>query len=190
MNDSKGKNNGAGEMEELRGPAMPQKVSRNVNQLRDEKLNLGQRAADALAKQAGSWKFIFGFAVILALWMFINSIAFFVRNWDPYPFILLNLVLSCLAAIQAPVIMMSQNRQEQRDRLKADADYDVNVKAEAEVERLHRKLDNLHARLERVYREQIKELLALQEEQMGMLSGLTGKAAPGKGDGGGSARSD
>ena len=183
MNKEQNQSRESNGSEDLRGPAIPQKVSRNVNKLRDEKLNFGQRAADALANQAGSWKFIFTFAAVLAVWMFLNSVAFFVRNWDPYPFILLNLVLSCLAAIQAPVIMMSQNRQEQRDRLKADADFDVNVKAEAEVERLHRKLDNMHERLERLYRDQIKELLSLQQEQMNILGGLSGKGAAGGGSG-------
>lgn len=83
MNNVKEKKDDQKVPEALRGPAVSQKVSRNVNKLSDEKLNLGQRAADALAKQAGSWKFIFSFAVILVLWMFVNSIAFFVRNWDP-----------------------------------------------------------------------------------------------------------
>ena len=161
---------------ELKGPAIAEKVSRNVNEMQAERLTVGQRAADTLAKQAGSWGFIFSFAAILAVWMFLNSMAL-IRNWDPYPFILLNLVLSCLAAIQAPVIMMSQNRQETRDRLKADADYDVNVKAEAEIERLHAKLDHMHARLERTLSDHIRQLLKLQEEQM-QLMGASAKGSP------------
>ena len=170
----KGKNEGTG----LYGPAIPQKVVRNVNDMHDERLTAGQKAADTLARQAGSWKFIFGFMVVLAVWMFLNATAI-IQNWDPYPFILLNLVLSCLAAIQAPVIMMSQNRQEEKDRMEADSDYKINVKAEAELERLHRKIDYLHSKLERVYSDQVKELLKLQEEQMTILGGLSDKGKSG-----------
>ncbi len=159
---------------ELQGPAVAEKVSVNVNKAHRESLTTGQRAADSLAKQAGSWRFIFIFLIILGVWMLLNSIAF-INNWDPYPFILLNLVLSCLAAIQAPVIMMSQNRQEERDRLEADADYHVNVKAEAELERLHRKLDHMHNKLDRLNEERVKELLQLQQEQMQILKDLAEK---------------
>ena len=166
----KGKNEGAG----LYGPAIPEKVARNVNDMHDERLTFGQKAADMLAKQAGSWRFIFGFIAVLVVWMFVNAAAI-ISSWDPYPFILLNLVLSCLAAIQAPVIMMSQNRQEDKDRLEADADYKINVKAEAELERLHRKIDYLHSKLERVYSDHVRELLRLQEEQMAILGGMAGK---------------
>ncbi len=157
---------------DLLGPAIPEKVSKNVNVLHQEQLGFGERAADVLAKQAGSWRFIMGFMAVLVIWMALNSVAF-IKGWDPYPFILLNLVLSCLAAIQAPVIMMSQNRQEDRDRLEADADYHINVKAEAELERLHRKIDHLHAKLERVYSRSVEQLLKLQEEQMSILGSLS-----------------
>ncbi|MHB1390183.1 MAG: DUF1003 domain-containing protein [Thermoleophilia bacterium] len=150
--------------ESLLGPAVPERVSRNVALERAQQLTFGQRAADSLARQAGSWRFIFIFAAILVTWITINGFAW-IQNWDPYPFILLNLVLSCLAAIQAPVIMMSQNRQEEYDRQKAEADYEVNVKAEKEVERLHLKLDRLN-------NERVKELLRLQEEQMELLKSL------------------
>ena len=93
---------------------------------------IGQRASDTLSKWAGSWTFILSFFVFLGLWMAAN-VLMWVREWDPYPFILLNLVLSCLAAIQAPIILMSQNRTAQRDRLKAEFDYKVNRTAEKEI---------------------------------------------------------
>lgn len=93
---------------------------------------LGQRAADNLTNWAGSWTFIIGFLIFIALWMIANIYAW-THEWDPYPFILLNLVLSCLAALQAPVILMSQNRQAQRDRAKAEYDYRINRKAEQEI---------------------------------------------------------
>ena len=92
----------------------------------------GQRAADSVARGAGSWTFIILFLVLLGLWMVVNVYAW-INTWDPYPFILLNLVLSCVAALQAPIILMSQNRQAQKDRLKADYDYKVNRKAEKEI---------------------------------------------------------
>ena len=92
----------------------------------------GQKASDKLSKWAGSWTFILSFFVFLGLWM-VSNVLMWVREWDPYPFILLNLVLSCLAAIQAPIILMSQNRTAQRDRLKAEFDYKVNRTAEKEI---------------------------------------------------------
>ena len=104
------------------------------------KYTLGQRAADAIAKFAGSWAFIFSFTGVLILWMVVN-VLLAARAFDPYPFILLNLVLSCVAAIQAPLIMMSQNRQEAKDRERAENDYKVNLKSELIVDDLHKKLD-------------------------------------------------
>ena len=101
-----------------------------------EKYTLGQRAADAIAKFAGSWAFIFAFTGVLILWMVINTILA-AKAFDPYPFILLNLVLSCVAAIQAPLIMMSQNRQEEKDRRRAENDYKVNLKTEIMIEDLY-----------------------------------------------------
>ena len=103
-----------------------------AQQFRQGKLTFGQKSADFLAKWAGSWTFILSFFIILTLWMIANVYAW-INTWDPYPFILLNLVLSCLAAIQAPVILMSQNRAAQRDRLRAEYDYSVNRKAEKEI---------------------------------------------------------
>lgn len=107
-----------------------------------EKESLGVRLADRVAEFGGSWTFIGIFAAILVVWMLVNAFWYSNKGFDPYPFILLNLVLSCLAAIQAPVIMMSQNRQEDRDRLRARRDYYINLKAEEEIRSLHKKLDN------------------------------------------------
>ena len=110
-----------------------------------EKYTLGQRAADAIAKFAGSWAFIFAFTGVLILWMVINTILA-AKAFDPYPFILLNLVLSCVAAIQAPLIMMSQNRQEEKDRRRAENDYKVNLKTEIMIEDLHDKMNKIIAK--------------------------------------------
>lgn len=97
-----------------------------------QKTSFGQKAADGLTKWAGSWTFIISFVIFLILWMAANIYGW-LQKWDPYPFILLNLVLSCLAALQAPIILMSQNRQAQRDRIKAEYDYRINKKAEEEI---------------------------------------------------------
>ena len=110
-----------------------------------EKYTLGQRAADAIAKFAGSWAFIFAFTGVLILWMVVNTILAS-NAFDPYPFILLNLVLSCVAAIQAPLIMMSQNRQEEKDRRRAENDYKVNLKTEIMIEDLYDKVNAILAR--------------------------------------------
>ena len=109
------------------------------------KYTLGQRAADAIAKFAGSWAFIFSFTGVLVLWMVINTVLA-ARAFDPYPFILLNLVLSCVAAIQAPLIMMSQNRQEEKDRRRAENDYKVNLKTEIMIDDLHDKVNAILAK--------------------------------------------
>ncbi len=110
-----------------------------------EKYTLGQRSADAIARFAGSWAFIFAFTGVLILWMVINTILAS-NAFDPYPFILLNLVLSCVAAIQAPLIMMSQNRQEEKDRRRAENDYKVNLKTEIMIEDLHDKVNAILAK--------------------------------------------
>ena len=110
-----------------------------------EKYTLGQRAADAIAKFAGSWAFIFSFAGVLLLWMVVNTILA-ADAFDPFPFILLNLVLSCVAAIQAPLIMMSQNRQEEKDRRRAENDYKVNLKTEIMIEDLYDKVNAILAK--------------------------------------------
>lgn len=124
------------------------RVSRNLNVEEQERMTLGQRVADKVATFGGSWPFIFVFGAIMLFWVLLNSTALLSHHYDPYPYILLNLFLSMLAAIQAPVIMMSQNRQSAKDRLKGDLDYEVNLKAELEVAQLHRKVDNLYERLE------------------------------------------
>jgi uncharacterized membrane protein len=112
------------------------RAARNLNILEaEERQTVGQRMSDALTKGAGSWRFIVSFLVVLMVWMVVNAIAG-LRHWDPYPFILLNLVLSCVAAVQAPIILMSQNREEARDRLRAEADYEVDLKAEVLLEHL------------------------------------------------------
>ena len=110
-----------------------------------EKYTLGQRAADAIAKFAGSWAFIFSFTGVLLLWMVVNTILA-ADAFDPFPFILLNLVLSCVAAIQAPLIMMSQNRQEEKDRRRAENDYKVNLKTEIMIEDLYDKVNAILAK--------------------------------------------
>ena len=117
----------------------------SVNPEKEKKLTRGQRAADAIAKFAGSWAFIFSFTGVLILWMAVNALLA-ARAFDPYPFILLNLVLSCVAAIQAPLIMMSQNRQEEKDRRRAENDYKVNLKTEIMIEDLYDKVNAILAR--------------------------------------------
>ena len=118
-------------------------VSRNINKEFETGMTLGDRLADRLADFGGSWTFIVIFMTILVIWMAINTWILLTRPFDPYPYILLNLVLSCLAAIQAPVILMSQNRQEAKDRLRSEHDYQINMKAEIEIRKLHEKIDHL-----------------------------------------------
>jgi uncharacterized membrane protein len=118
-------------------------LSRNMETEFDTKLTFGERMADKVASFGGSWHFIITFGVIILIWIVINSVVLLMRPFDPYPFILLNLVLSCLASLQAPIIMMSQNRQEVKDRLRSEHDYQVNLKAEIEIRQLHIKLDQL-----------------------------------------------
>lgn len=124
-----------------------------------EKYTLGQRAADTIAKFAGSWAFIFSFAGVLILWMVVNAILA-AKAFDPYPFILLNLVLSCVAAIQAPLIMMSQNRQEEKDRHRAENDYKVNLKTEIMIEDLYDKVNAILAK-----QSQIEKLLTEEKTE-------------------------
>jgi uncharacterized membrane protein len=137
-------------------------LSRNINVEFERKLSLGERMSDSLANSAGSWRFIIIFMVVLVAWIIINTIVLIQKPFDPYPFILLNLILSCIAAIQAPVIMMSQNRQEAKDRLRSEYDYRVNLKAELEIRQLHEKMDHLLIT-------QWQRLLELQEMQMELI---------------------
>lgn len=140
-------------------------MTENLNTTIDETATFGQRLADKVATFGGSWTFILLFAGVLVVWIVINSVALFSNPFDPYPFILLNLVLSCLAAIQAPIIMMSQNRQNAKDRMKADNDYRVNLKAELEIRHLHSKLDLLLTH-------QWQRLLEIQQVQTDLLEEL------------------
>lgn len=117
--------------------------SRNVNEIHEDNLTFGQRIADKVADVAGSWTFIIVFILILMLWIAINSLQILLHPFDQFPFILLNLVLSCIAALQAPVIMMSQNRQEAKDRLRAEHDYEINLKSEILIEELLKRLIKL-----------------------------------------------
>jgi CRP/FNR family transcriptional regulator, cyclic AMP receptor protein len=125
-------------------------VTRNPNVEEEEMLTFGQHVADRVAAFGGSWSFILIFMAIIAVWMTVNVLLAF-KSFDPYPFILLNLMLSSLAALQAPVIMMSQNRQAFKDRLNADADYKVNLKAELEVAHLHRKVDRIYEEMQAAF---------------------------------------
>ncbi len=148
--------------------AQQELVAEDVNEEFEQQLTLGDRLADKIAEFGGSWVFICIFAGVLALWIVINTALLAQRPFDPYPFILLNLVLSCIAAIQAPVIMMSQNRQEDRDRLHAEHDYRVNLKAELEIRLLHEKMDLLLTR-------QWQRLLEIQQIQMDLMGQVVGQ---------------
>lgn len=128
-------------------------------------LTVGQRIADKVASFGGSWTFIISFGVFIFIWISINVFWLFNKSFDPYPFILLNLILSCLAAIQAPVIMMSQNRQEEKDRDRAKKDYMINLKSELEVRTLHEKIDHF-------VMDQQQELLELQKVQIEMMTDI------------------
>jgi uncharacterized membrane protein len=146
-------------------------ISKDVVKEHEEHLTFGQRAADQVASFGGSWTFIGIFFVVMAVWIGLNS--YVLIEWDkknifdPYPYILLNLVLSLMAAVQAPIIMMSQNRQAQRDRLDANHDYEVNLKAELEIMALHVKMDQL-------MEHQMEDLVNMQKEQIQMLTSLVG----------------
>jgi CRP/FNR family transcriptional regulator, cyclic AMP receptor protein len=120
---------------------------KNVNEIVDEQMSLGQKVADLVARFGGSWIFIISFCVFLLLWMAVNTAYVLQSPPDPYPYIFLNLILSCIAALQAPIIMMSQNRQAVKDRLQADQDFQINIKAEFAIQQIHRKLDELRAGL-------------------------------------------
>lgn len=139
-------------------------LSKNIQEEYDRQLSFGDRVSDAVADLGGSWPFIIGFFIFLMVWMGINSALFIWRPYDPYPFILLNLVLSCLAAVQAPIIMMSQNRQGEKDRLRAENDYQINLKAEIEIRHLHEKIDHLVLH-------QWRRLLEIQQLQLEVLDG-------------------
>jgi len=123
-------------------------VAKNVNEEEEEQMTFGERIADRVASFGGSWTFIIFFGFILLCWAALNTILLHDKGFDPYPYILLNLFLSMLASLQAPVIMMSQNRQSTKDRLKADLDYEINLKAELEVAQLHNKVDRIYEEMQ------------------------------------------
>jgi uncharacterized membrane protein len=140
-------------------------IAKNVDAESEQAWTFGERLADRIATFGGSWTFLICFGAFLALWIVANSLVLVLRPPDPYPYILLNLILSCLAAIQAPIIMMSQNRQEAKDRLRAMHDYQVNLKAELEIRHLHDKIDH-------VLSHQWDRLTQIQEIQLDLLSEL------------------
>jgi len=133
-----------------------------------EVLSRGQKISDRVARFGGSWKFIIFFAIFLTIWILFNMYAPNRDDFDPYPFILMNLILSCVAAMQAPIIMMSQNRKEEKDRMRSENDYLINLKAEMEIRSMHQKLDLL-------LEEQIKTLYDLQASQFAMLEEMSSK---------------
>ncbi len=142
-------------------------IAQNVVQDYVEQLTFGQRLADKVASFGGSWTFISIFGVVLVIWVILNSFILisYSKAFDPYPYILLNLFLSMLAAIQAPIILMSQNRQAYKDRLNAEHDYEVNLKSELEIMTLHEKIDLLRDK-------QWSELIAMQQEQLRLITQL------------------
>lgn len=146
-------------------------LAHNVAAEFDSTLTVGERIADRVAEFGGSWRFILTFGGILAVWIMVNTIVLISRPFDPFPFILLNLVLSCLAALQAPVIMMSQNRQEAKDRMRAEHDYQINLKAELEIRHLSRKVDQL-------MHHQWHRLLEIRQIQMELADELDQRRAP------------
>ena len=137
------------EDEEIIHLLLDKKVSKNINNSHKETLSLGNKISDKIAEIVGSWFFIITFLIVLFLWITLNAVYLF-KPFDPFPFILLNLVLSCVAALQAPVIMMSQNRQEHKDRIRGENDYKVNLKSELIIEDLHAKIDKLIVNQEQI----------------------------------------
>ena len=141
-------------------------LTENIEKQFERKLTFGEHLSDKIAEFGGSWRFIIVFGVILLGWIVLNALVLLNRAFDPYPFILLNLILSSLAALQAPVIMMSQNRSEARDRLRAENDYKVNLKAELEIRHLHEKIDHL-------LRGQYNRLFEIQQIQIELLEEIS-----------------
>ena len=135
-----------------------------------ETLSRGQRLSDKIARFGGSWAFIISFLLVLAVWIIFNILAVKQERFDPYPFILMNLVLSCIAALQAPVIMMSQNRQEEKDRKRSENDYLINLKAELELRSLHQKMDLL-------LQDEVRSISEVQEKQFKLLTDLDQRLA-------------
>ena len=144
-------------------------LATNVDKEFESSWSFGERLSDGIARFGGSWTFILCFGAFMTLWIVMNTLVVGLHPPDPYPFILLNLILSCLAAIQAPIIMMSQNRQEAKDRLRSQHDYQINLKAELEIRHLHDKLDHLLSH-------QWDRLVQIQEFQLELLSAIFKKA--------------
>lgn len=142
-----------------------QTLAADVDSDYEENWTFGERLADRIADFGGSWTFLIIFGLFIVAWIMINSLVLYWRPVDPFPFILLNLLLSCLAAVQAPIIMMSQNRQEAKDRLRARNDYQVNLKAELEIRQLHEKIDHLLSH-------QWERMIEIQEVQLDLLNEL------------------
>ncbi|MDA7865245.1 DUF1003 domain-containing protein [Akkermansiaceae bacterium] len=140
-----------------------------------EQLTFGQRLADKIATFGGSWTFLISFFSFLLIWIGINTVVLLTRSFDPFPFILLNLLLSCIAAIQAPVIMMSQNRQEAKDRILGEHEYQINLKAELEIRHLHEKVDHL-------MKQQWERLVEIQQVQIELLQELSYRAGRSRDD--------
>lgn len=143
-------------------------IAENANSLAGEHKSLGDRISDKVATFGGSWRFIIIFFTVLFLWILLNSIVLMKKSFDPYPFILMNLILSCIAAVQAPIIMMSQNRQEKKDRLRSENDYKVNLKSEIEIRTLHEKVDHLLL-------DQWSKMMKIQEIQIEILEEIKTK---------------
>ena len=141
-------------------------LSADISKQFEKKLTFGERLSDHIAEFGGSWKFLITFGAVIFVWIGANAVLLATRAFDPYPFILLNLILSCLAAVQAPIIMMSQNRAEVRDRLRAENDYKVNLKAELEIRHLHEKIDHL-------LRRQYNRLFEIQQIQIELLQEIS-----------------
>src|SRR6266699_3592292 len=141
-------------------------LASNIEEQFERKLTFGERLSDRIAEFGGSWKFLITFGAVIVVWIAANAVLLATRAFDPYPFILLNLILSCLAAVQAPIIMMSQNRAELRDRLRAENDYKVNLKAELEIRHLHEKIDHL-------LRRQYNRLFEIQQIQIELLQEIS-----------------
>ncbi len=137
-------------------------IIHNLSNPEIENLNFGQKISDKVAEFGGSWKFIISFFIVLAVWIIFNVLAIGVYKFDPYPFVFMNLILSCIAALQAPIIMMSQNRVEEKDRKRSENDYLINLKAEMQIRSLNQKIDLL-------LEEQIKTLFETQEKQFELL---------------------
>ncbi len=153
------------EQEVLRSLQTHETLAADVDSDYEENWSVGERLADRIADFGGSWTFLICFAVFIVAWIVMNSLVLYWRPVDPFPYILLNLLLSCLAAIQAPIIMMSQNRQEAKDRLRARNDYQVNLKAELEIRHLHEKMDHLLSH-------QWERMIEIQEVQLDLLNEL------------------